>query len=185
MIDAAGLSIDFAIRPASQADVPAMDDLIIRSARRLGEGFYTRRETEAAIAHVFGVDAELIADSSYFLATDAAGTLLGCGGWSRRATLFGGDRYAGRVAGMLDPAHDPARIRAFFVDPDHARRGVASALLARCSEEARAMGFSRLALMATRPGVPFYRRHGFVEDTAVSLQLGDIAVEFVPMSREL
>lgn len=178
-------SLRFTIRPAETEDIPELEPLIARSARRLGDGFYTIEETEAAIAHVFGVDSELITDRSYLIARDPDGKAIGCGGWSRRATLFGGDRFAGRAAGLLDPAQDAARIRAFFVDPDCKRSGVGSALLAACCDAARAAGFRRLTLMATLPGVPFYRHHGFVAETATVFELGGVAVQFVPMVRDL
>ncbi|WP_164156581.1 GNAT family N-acetyltransferase, partial [Sandarakinorhabdus rubra] len=116
------------IRPADAAEIPALEALITASARVLSQGFYTAEETEAAIAHVFGVDSELVGDGTYLVAEDDAG-IAGCGGWSRRATLFGGDRFAGRSSGLLDPTRDAAKIRAFFVAPHAARRGVGAALL--------------------------------------------------------
>ena len=172
------------VRPATPADVPTLEALIAASARLLGRGYYTDAQTEAAIAHVFGVDSELVADRSY-LVVEADGAIAGCGGWSRRPTLFGGDRYAERREGLLDPAHDAARIRAFFVSPDHARRGVGTTLLAACEAAARTHGFTTAALMATLPGVPFYRAHGYLEDTPITLDLGGIAVGFVPMQKHI
>lgn len=178
------IATDLLVRPATPAEVPTLERLIAASARRLGEGFYTAAQTEAAIAHVFGVDSELVADGSY-LVVEADGALAGCGGWSRRPTLFGGDRYAARSEGLLDPARDAARIRAFFVSPDHARRGVGTALLAACEGAAYAYGFRTAALMATLPGVPFYRAHGYVPGATVTLDLGGTAVDFVPMDKPL
>ena len=175
---------DLVVRAATPAEVPALDLLIAASARLLGRGFYTDAETEAAITHVFGVDSELVADGSY-LVVAIDGVIAGCGGWSRRPTLFGGDRYAARSEGVLDPARDAARIRAFFVSPDHARRGVGTALLAACEAAALAHGFTRTALMATLPGVPFYRAHGYRFAAPVTLDLGGIAVGFVPMDKPL
>ncbi|WP_174286456.1 GNAT family N-acetyltransferase [uncultured Sphingomonas sp.] len=172
------------VRPATTADIPALDGLIARSARLLGRGFYTEEETEAAIAHVFGVDSELVADGSY-LVVEVDGRVAGCGGWSRRPTLFGSDRYAARSTGALDPARDAARIRAFFVSPDHARRGVGTMLLAACEDAARAHGFRRAALMATLPGVPFYHALGYVAGAPVTLDLDGTMVEFVPMDKTL
>lgn len=166
------------------ADVPALEALIAASARRLGVGHYTAAETEAAIAHVFGVDSELVADGSYMVA-EVAGRIAGCGGWSRRTTLFGGDRYAGRRSGLLDPATDAARIRAFFVHPDHARQGVGDALLLACERAARGFGFTRAELMATLPGLPFYRARGYVAAAPIDLDLGGVPVRFVPMAKPL
>lgn len=170
------------VRPATTADIPALDALIARSARLLGRGFYTDAQTEAAIAHVFGVDSELVADGSYLL-VEAGDGIAGCGGWSRRPTLFGGDRYAARGTGSLDPARDAARIRAFFVAPDHARRGVGSMMLAACEAAARAQGFRSAALMATLPGVPFYQAHGYRPGEGITLDLCGIGVYFVPMEK--
>ena len=175
---------DLVVRAATPGEIPALDALIAASARALGRGFYDDTQTEAAIAHVFGVDSELVGDGSY-LVVEADGAIAGCGGWSRRPTLFGGDRYAARRRGMLDPAHDAARIRAFFVAPDHARRGVGTALLAACEAAAIAHGFTTAALMATLPGVPFYRAHGYRPGVAVTLDLGGVAVGFVPMEKVL
>lgn len=172
------------IRPARASEIPALEALIAASARLLSQGFYTPAETEAAITHVFGVDSELVGDGSYLLAEDADG-VLGCGGWSRRTTLFGGDRFAGREAGFLDPARDAAKIRAFFVAPPAARRGVGAALLQACETAAAAAGFARTELMATLPGVPFYAAHGYAGSDPVDLDCGGVMVRFVPMGRAL
>ena len=165
-------------------DVPELEMLIAASAERLSQGFYTDDETRAAIKHVFGVDTDLVADGSYLIAEDGA-ALLGCGGWSARRTLFGSDRFAARETGRLDPVTDAARIRAFFVAPEQARRGVGSALLDACEAAAAAAGFHMTTLMATLPGVPFYARRGYLADEAVTLDLGDVPVRFVPMTKTL
>ena len=109
-----------------------------------------------------GLDTTLIADRTYFV-VEADGELAGCGGWSRRATLYGGDHTAGRDAALLDPAADAARVRAMYTHPDHVRRGVGSLILELCEAAAAAEGFRRLELAATLSGEPLYRRHGFVE----------------------
>ncbi|WP_254602014.1 GNAT family N-acetyltransferase [Sphingomonas bacterium] len=176
---------DLVIRAADRGEIPSLERLIASSARALGQGYYSDAETEAAIAHVFGVDSDLVDDGSYLVATDADGRLLGCGGWSRRRTLFGGDNFAGRTPGFLDPAEDAARIRAFFVAPGAARMGIASALLAECEQRAAAMGFTRMALMATLPGVPFYAARGYVEGETIRQQCGDVAVRFISMSKTM
>jgi GNAT superfamily N-acetyltransferase len=172
-------------RPARADEVGALESMIAASARALGEGFYTARETEAAIAHVFGVDTELVADGTYLVATDPSGAVLGCGGWSRRRTLFGGDRFAAREPGLLDPEVDAARIRAFFIAPQAARRGIGSTLLRACETAARAAGFTRAALMATLPGVPFYAAHGYRPAAPVAHPCGEVMVRFVPMDKDL
>lgn len=172
------------IRPALASEIPALEAIITASARILSQGYYTGQETEAAIAHVFGVDSELVADGTYLVA-EAADGIAGCGGWSRRATLFGGDRFAGRASGLLDPTRDAAKIRAFFVAPHAARRGVGAALLKACEDAATAAGFARTELMATLPGEPFYAAHGYVGGEAINLDCGGVPVQFVPMAKAL
>lgn len=172
------------LRAATAADVPALEDLIAASARALSAGFYTAEQAEAAIAHVFGVDTELVADGSYLM-IEGDGVPLACGGWSRRRTLFGGDRAATREGGFVDPAVDPARIRAFFVAPGVARGGLGTMLLHACEAAARAHGFTRMALMATLPGVPFYARHGYQAEAPITVDCGGVPLRFVPMTKSL
>lgn len=167
------------------SDRAAIRHLIAESARVLSRQHYNDAQIESAIATVFGVDTELIEDGTYFVAEDSA-TFIGCGGWSRRKTLFGGDQYAARDPGYLDPESEPAKIRAFFIHPEHARRGIARAILARCEEEARAHGFHELELMATLPGVDFYRSCGFSEHGSFDLDLAEgVKLELVPMRKVL
>lgn len=172
------------IRPARPADVPGLERLIAASARAHSCGFYDEGQIEAAIAHVFGVDTALVADGTYLVA-ETEGAIAGCGGWSRRRTLFGGDRFAAREPALLDPGTDAARIRAFFVAPGAQRRGVATALLAACEGAARAAGFRRATLMATLPGVPFYAAAGYRAGAAIEHPCGDVRVPFVPMDKPL
>src|SRR6267378_6450945 len=135
----------YVIRKATLADRDAIADLIKDSARSLSRADYSDAQIEGAIATVFGVDTNLIIDGTYFVA-DSAGALIGCGGWSKRKTLFGGDQYSTRDAGELDPETEPAKIRAFFIHPDHARKGIARAILETCEAEAGASGFRTLEL---------------------------------------
>lgn len=172
------------IRTAVAQDVPALERMIEASARTLSRGYYTDAQIDAAIRHVFGVDSQLVADGTYLVA-DREGKLAGCGGWSRRATLFGGDRFADRSNVALDPGMDAARIRAFFVVPDQARRGVGEALLAACEGAARSAGFHCTTLMATLPGEPFYAAHGYRAEGAMIHDCGGIGVPFVAMSRSI
>ena len=177
--------MDYQIRRATLADRAALEQLIAESARGLSRGDYTEAQVEAALASVFGVDTDLIHDGSYYVA-EAEGSAVGCGGWSRRRTLFGGDRFAARDSGYLDPAREPAKIRAFFVHPGWARRGVAGAILETCEREAQAQGFRALELMATLPGVPFYAARGYVGGEQVSYEIADgVTIEFVPMRKGL
>jgi N-acetylglutamate synthase-like GNAT family acetyltransferase len=177
--------MDFILRKASSDDRPAIARLIELSARALSREDYTEAQIESAIKSVFGVDSDLIADATYFVA-EADGILVGCGGWSKRRTLFGGDQYAHRAAGELDPQLEAARIRAFFVNPAWARRGIGRAILERCETEARASGFQSLALMSTLPGLKLYRALGYTGSERVTYELGDgISIDFVPMTKSL
>jgi GNAT superfamily N-acetyltransferase len=160
----------------------AIKQLIDESARHLSRDHYDDAQIDAAIATVFGVDTDLIEDGTYFVA-ESDGVLVGCGGWSRRKTLFGGDQFSARDAGYLDPATDFAKIRAFFIHPDHARKGIARAILARCESEAREHGFHGLELMATLPGIEFYKSCGFVEQGNFDLDLQGVKLELVPMRK--
>jgi GNAT superfamily N-acetyltransferase len=163
----------------------AIRELIAVSARQLSSQHYSDTQIEAAIATVFGVDTDLIEDGTYFI-VEIEGQLTGCGGWSKRKTLFGGDQFSSRDAGYLDPQSEPAKIRAFFIHPDHARKGIARAILSRCEDEAQAEGFRALELMATLPGIEFYKSCGFVETGNFDLDLTDaVKLELVPMHKEL
>jgi GNAT superfamily N-acetyltransferase len=163
----------------------AIRELIVESARRLSREHYNDQQIETAIVTVFGVDTDLIEDGTYFVA-EIEGQLAGCGGWSKRKTLFGGDQYSSRNAGYLDPQSEPAKIRAFFIHPSHARKGVARAILSHCETEARAQGFRALELMATLPGIEFYKSCGFSATGDFDLELTEgVKLELVPMRKEL
>ena len=173
------------MRKATLADRDAISRLIAESARRLSREHYADTQIEAAVASVFGVDSTLIEDGTYFVA-DQEGTLIGSGGWSRRKTLFGGDQFSERDTAMLDSTVEPAKIRAFFVHPEHARKGVARAILSVCEREARAHGFSALELLSTLPGIKFYEANGYSRLGDFDLELNDgVKIEFVPMRKEL
>jgi GNAT superfamily N-acetyltransferase len=175
--------MQYQLRKATHADRPALAILIARSARGLGAADYRPEQIEGALRGAFGVDTQLIDDETYFVA-ETDGRLIGCGGWSRRRTLFGGDAHTQRDAQALDPQIDAAKIRAFFVDPDYARQGIGKALLARCESEARARGFSRFELMGTLPGVRLYAALGYVGTERVHYEVAPgVAIEFVPMHK--
>jgi len=176
---------DVQIRLATPADIPALRALIKRSARGLSDGFYTTTEIDAALEYVFGVDSNLIADGTYFVA-ERAGAVAGCGGWSHRRTLYGGDQRPVGANDRLDPATDPARIRAFFIAPEAARRGLGRRILTLCEAAARQAGFRAFELMSTLPGVPFYAALGFqaVEEVADALPNG-VTLRFIRMRRAL
>lgn len=173
------------IRGAIPADIPMLEALIARSARGLALGDYTARQIEAALGTAFGVDSELIGDGTYFV-VEVGGAPAACGGWSRRATMFGADGQPGRTSTLLSPATDAARIRAFFVDPAFARRGIGRALLAHCEAAARAEGFRAATLMATLPGIRLYAAAGYAPIERVVHPLpGGETIEFVSMQRAL
>ena len=165
------------------ADIPAIEALIVASAHGLGAGDYTQAQIDGALRGAFGVDTQLLNDGSYFVAYTQA-SLVGCGGWSFRRTLFGGDARADRDPQRLDPLTDAAKIRAFFVHPAWARRGIGAALLTRCEEAARQAGFTRFELMATLPGVRLYGARGYVAGELVHWPLPNgQTIQFIPMSK--
>ena len=177
--------MDLILRRATLDDRPAVTRLIALSARGLSREEYSEVQIERAIIRIFGVDSELIHDGTYFVA-EASGVLVGCGGWSKRRTLFGGDQYGSRESVELDPGHEAARVRAFFVHPDWARKGIGRRILCRCEAEALAHGFRALELMATLPGLKLYRAHGYTAGERVTYDLGgDVGIDFVPMRKEL
>jgi len=150
------------LRQATHEDAPHLMPLIERSVLTLQAKDYSQSQLEAALGTVYGVDMALIVEGTYYAVVAEDGAIIGCGGWSRRATLFGVHKLV-RDDSVLRPGVDPARIRAFFIDPDWARCGVASAILGACEAAALAEGFTMLSLAATLTGVAFYRRHGFIE----------------------
>ncbi|MGD0628723.1 MAG: GNAT family N-acetyltransferase [Terracidiphilus sp.] len=182
--------IGFTLRLATEEDIPALDELIEASVRGLQAGDYTQAQIEGALGTVLGLDTQLIRDGTYFVAEAVGGeekhtsgaeaplpsaepnvwaealtyrpTLAGCGGWSKRKTLFGADRGPGREPELLDPANDAAKVRAIFVHPDFARRGLGTLILARVEAEARAAGFRRYEMGSTLTGVPLYRLKGYI-----------------------
>jgi GNAT superfamily N-acetyltransferase len=152
------------IRHAIPGDAAAVDALIRRSARVLGSSDYTRTEIEAALAGAWGLDHQLIQDGTLFVAEIGA-SLAGCGAWSFRRALFGGTSLSNRDLSRLDPNAEPAKIRMFFVDPDHARKGIGQRILDRCEREARNRGFTEVELGATIPGRRFYASRGYVTES--------------------
>lgn len=174
------------IRLANINDVKILDELITLSARELSRTIYTEQEIEGAIQYVFGVDNELIKDMTYFV-IEKDGEIAGCGGWSKRKTLFGGNQFTGRAeADYLDPSKDAAKIRAFFIHPKCARQGLGSLLLNHCEREARLHGFTQLEMMATLPGVKLYSSFAYrtVSDEVVILP-NNVPLRFVRMLKTL
>ena len=175
----------FHLRPARRDDVATLERLIERSVQQLGAAWYSTDQIASALRFMFGVDTQLIDDGTYYVVQRDA-RIVAAGGWSGRRTLFGGDRWKHGADAPLDPATEAARIRAFFVDPSSARRGLGRLLFDRCLMDARTAGFTRLELMATLPGEPLYRALGFAADERVELALPDgVQVPLVRMSRPI
>jgi GNAT superfamily N-acetyltransferase len=177
--------MSYRIRVATFEDLPVLQALIARSARELSSGDYTSAQVEGALSGAFGVDTQLIRDGTYFVIEDED-AVVACGGWSYRRTLFGSDQRAARDSGELDPAVDAAKIRAFFVDPRHARKGLGTRLLEACEEAAGTRGFTRVELMGTLPGVKLYAARGYVATGRVGYEVAPgVEIEFVPMAKAL
>lgn len=163
----------YRIRTAQPDDVPALHRLIEASIRGLQTADYTPRQIEGALGTALGLDTQLILDSTYFVAfpADQPQTLVACGGWSHRRTLFGSDGAARRDTTPLNPLIDAAKIRAIFVHPGHARRGLGSLILQHCESAARRAGFQRFEMGSTLTGVPLYRLRGYTELERVDVPL--------------
>jgi GNAT superfamily N-acetyltransferase len=207
--------MDLQIRPATLNDVPVLGELIRASVQGLQAEDYLPEQIEAALKTVYGVDTQLIADETYFVAEAIIGevkpkagpaghgeglesvvnqtgasaqsrTIVGCGGWSKRQTLFGGDQWNARQDDLLDPAEDAAKIRAFFVHPDWARRGIGTMILEVCEKAAKAAGFKRLEMGATISGVEFYKARGYAAAEGIAVPLGDgQSMPIVRMAKEI
>jgi GNAT superfamily N-acetyltransferase len=181
------------VRKATAADVPRLREVIEASVRGLQAEDYSPAQIEGALKSVYGVDTQLIADGTYLVAEVSESQeqesqkpeIIACGGWSKRKTLYGGDQYAAREDSLLDPARDAARIRAFFVHPDWARRGIGGLILEACETAAREAGFTRLEMGATLSGVAFYRSKGYtaLENLEAPLGKGEV-LPIVRMAKE-
>ena len=173
------------LRTATISDAGALATLIEQSVRSLSASVYTPAQIELALAHVFGVDTQLLADRTYYV-IDVGDEIVAAGGWSARQTLFGGDQMKSDADLTIDPSTMPARIRAFFVRPDWARRGLARRVYDACETAARERGFKRFELMATLPGLPLYRALGFTELEPVDVPLpGGLVLPCVRMGRSI
>jgi N-acetylglutamate synthase-like GNAT family acetyltransferase len=179
------------VRQAVHDDVPALQEVIRASVRGLQTADYTPEQRERALEVVFGVDTQLIKDGTYFVVESEVArphglVIAGCGGWSKRRTLYGSDHCSGREDSLLDPQNDAAKIRAFFVHPDWARRGVGSRLLEVCEAAAAAAGFRRFEMGSTLTGVALYRARGYVETEEREVPLGSgLSLPIVRMEKHL
>lgn len=175
------------LRLAVPADIPVLRELIDASVRRLQAQDYTPAQIDGALRTVFGVDSQLISDGTYIVAeathestervnegtAQPAPVIVGCGGWSKRKTLYGSDHWTGREDALLDPLHDAAKIRAFFIHPDWARQGVGSMILQACEEAAGAAGFTRYEMGATLTGAKLFGAKGYVAVRPISIPLAN------------
>lgn len=175
----------FTHRIATTDDLPALRALMRLAIERLQREFLNDAQIAASHA-IMGLDTQLVEDGTYFVVERGA-ALVGCGGWSRRATLYGGDHTAHqRNASLLDPSRDAARIRAMYTHPDHARRGIGRLILQLCEGAAAADGFRRVELMATLAGEPLYRARGYHEiERLMSAPIEGIAVPLRRMGKAL
>lgn len=149
------------LRLATSEDIPELQHLIDQSVRALSIDYYSPAQIESALTNVFGVDTQLIADRTYFVA-EAGGRIVGGGGWSKRNTLFGGDQAkSNETDSLLNPGEQPARLRAFYVHPEWSRRGIGKLITRACETAARNAGFTSVELIATLPGQPLYEANGY------------------------
>lgn len=171
------------IRLATPDDVPVITAIMDAAIGELQKGFLDPAQIESSRA-IMGLDRQLVEDGTYFV-VELDGVAVGCGGWSRRATLYGGDHSAGRDASLLDPATQPAKVRAMYTHPQYTRRGVGRLVLHRCEEAARAEGFTTLDLMSTLSGEPLYRAAGFEPVERVEDPAGGTPVPLIRMRKPI
>jgi GNAT superfamily N-acetyltransferase len=181
---------DIRIRKAVAADIPILRALIDASVRGLQSADYSPEQIEGALKSVFGVDSQLIADGTYFVAEtkpeDAETIAVGCGGWSKRKTLFGGDQWTERKDSLLDPRVDAAKIRSFFVHPAYPRRGIGSAILRTCEDAAKSAGFTRAEMGATLTGAKLFQVRGYVPVESIKIPLENgTTLPVVRMAKQL
>ena len=171
------------IRIAAREDEEGIAALMALAIEELQKGYLTPEQIEASKAGM-GLDGQLIEDGTYFCVEDN-GALAGCGGWSRRATLYGGNHSAGRDARLLDPASERARIRAMYTHPDHVRKGVGRLIIDTAEEAARAEGFKAIEMAATMAGKPFYERCGYAVESEWQDTNGAVPVPLATMTKVL
>ena len=170
-------------RIARREDTDALRMLMDASIAELQKGFLDDAQIAASRA-IMGLDTQLIDDGTYFI-VECDGEIAGCGGWSRRATLYGGDHSSARDASLLDPRTDAARVRAMSTPPAHTRKGIGRLILSLCEEAARAEGYSSVQLMATMAGVPLYTASGYEPHEEILDDRGGVPVPLVRMTKRL
>lgn len=175
----------WSLRLACEDDIPQLETLIERSVRELQAASYSSAQMDGALGSVFGVDRQLIRDQTYFV-VEQSHALIACGGWSKRESLFGSDAARALADALLDPLRDAARIRAFFVHPGHARRGLGRAILFACEDAIRQARFRSIELVATLPGVPFYRAFDYETGERYEVPLANgLSLPVVRMTKNL
>ena len=173
------------LRCANSSDYKPIKSLVKLSARTLGAEDYYPAQIEGALKAAFGLDKQLITDQTYFV-VETEQSIVGCGGWSYRQTLFGSDAEQNRDSNRINPESGAAKIRAFFVSPAFSRMGIGSMILHKCEAEALTAGFRKLELMATLPGKHLYEQHGFVSGIPIQYPLdSELTIEFIPMYKEI
>lgn len=179
------MSDEFTYRIATLDDLEALHKLMARSIAQNQVGFLTPEQV-AASDKVMGLDTQLVRDGTYFM-IEIGDRVAGCGGWSFRATLYGGDdSVVAREPAMLDPTTDAAKVRAMYTDPDFTRRGIGSRILGLCEDAARQAGFSRVELMGTAAGVPLYLAQGYVPSAEQEFaRVGDVEIPLLRMEKRL
>jgi GNAT superfamily N-acetyltransferase len=165
-------TIEWRPRFAREDDIPALEQLIPLSVRELQAIHYSPAQMGAALGPVFGVDRQLIRDGTYFV-VESEGEIVGCGGWSKRGSLFGGDHGRAETDRELNPQHDAARIRAFFVHPAWARRGIGRAIMVACEQAITQAGFRRVDIVATLTGEPLYAAFGYAVIERYEIPMAD------------
>ena len=179
------LAMKWPLRMACESDVPALDALIPLSVRSLQAPYYSPAQINAALGPVFGVDRQLIRDGTYFVA-ERDGAIVGCGGWSRRLALYGGDSDRAEENSLLDPQRDAARVRAFFVHPAWGRCGIGRSIMVACEQGIARAGFRTVDIVATLAGEPLYAAFGYavVERYEIAMA-GDLSLPVVRMTKRM
>ena len=179
------MSAEFTNRIACLDDLEALHTLMARAIGQNQSDFLTPAQI-AVSNQVMGLDTQLVRDGTYFI-IESGGQIAGCGGWSFRATLYGGDdSVVAREPAKLDPSKDAAKVRAMYTDPDFVRRGIGSRILALCEEAARRAGFERVELMGTAAGVPLYRAQGYLPSAEKEFaRVGDVEIPLLRMEKQL
>lgn len=160
------------IRLATLQDIPELEKLLKLSVSGLSKEHYKPNQIKSALKYIFGIDTQLIIDGTYYI-VEMDKVIVGCGGWSKRNTLYGGDQHKSAEDPLLNPSIDSARIRAFFVHPDYARRGIGTQIMKICETDVIKYGFSSIELGATLPGIPLYKAMGFIEIEKIVETLAD------------